>query len=159
MKNFWIYLYNQGPLYYKYIAELPSIFSVYYNYTSVFSDLLRSILNLHTHFKYVKKLSNEKSLDIRELDKNFLTYYKIPRGTSNGKIGHFLASLFADSIPFAYMTSPAFTIKLFEPVSCGTVALYGLFIYLFFLADHRATDFTLSKICGTAPRIRRTFQQ
>jgi hypothetical protein len=34
--------------------------------------------------------------------------------------------------------------------SCGTVALYGLFIYLFFLADHRATDFTLSKICGTA---------
>jgi hypothetical protein len=22
-------------------------------------------------------------------------------------------------------------------------------IYLFFLADHRATDFTLSKICGT----------
>jgi hypothetical protein len=41
----------------------------------------------------------------------------------------------------------------------GTVALYGLFIYLFFLADDRATDFTLSKICGTAPRIRRTFQQ
>ena len=33
--------------------------------------------------------------------------------------------------------------------SCGTVALYGLFINLFFLADHRATDFTLSKICGT----------
>jgi hypothetical protein len=29
------------------------------------------------------------------------------------------------------------------------VALYGLFIYLFFLVDHRATDFTLSKICGT----------
>ena len=23
--------------------------------------------------------------------------------------------------------------------SCGTVALYGLFIYFFFLADHRAT--------------------
>ena len=43
--------------------------------------------------------------------------------------------------------------------SCGTVVLYGLFIYLFFLADHRATDFTLSKICGTARRIRRTFQQ
>jgi hypothetical protein len=33
--------------------------------------------------------------------------------------------------------------------SCGTGALYGLFIYLFFLADHRATGFTLSKICGT----------
>jgi hypothetical protein len=33
--------------------------------------------------------------------------------------------------------------------SCGTVALYGLFINFFFLADHRATDFTLSKICGT----------
>jgi hypothetical protein len=29
--------------------------------------------------------------------------------------------------------------------SWGTVALYGLF----FLADHRATDFILSKICGT----------
>ena len=37
--------------------------------------------------------------------------------------------------------------------------LNGLFIFIFFLADHRATDFTLSKICGTAPRIRRTFQQ
>ena len=36
-----IYLYNQRPLYYKYIAEFPSIFSVYYNYTSVFSDLFR----------------------------------------------------------------------------------------------------------------------
>jgi hypothetical protein len=35
--------------------------------------------------------------------------------------------------------------------------LYGL--YFLFLADHRAKDFTLSKICGTAPRIRRTFQQ
>jgi hypothetical protein len=34
---------------------------------------------LHTHFKYVKKLSNEKFLDIRELDENFLPYYKNPR--------------------------------------------------------------------------------
>ena len=50
----------------KYIAEFPSIFSVYYNYSSVFSDLFRSFLNLHKHFKYVKKLSNEKFLDIRE---------------------------------------------------------------------------------------------
>ena len=74
-----IYLYNQRPLYYKYIAEYPSIFSVYYNFTSVFSDLFRSILYLHRHFKYVKKLSNEKFLDIREIDENFLTYYKIPR--------------------------------------------------------------------------------
>ena len=74
-----IYLYNQRPLSYKYIAEFPSIFSVYYNYTSVFSDLFRSILNLHRHFKCVKKLSNEKFLDKRELDENFLTYYKIPR--------------------------------------------------------------------------------
>ena len=73
-----IYLYNQRPLSYKYITEFPSIFSVYYNYTSVYSDLFRSILNLHKHFKYVKKLSNEKFLDIRELDKNFLNYYKIP---------------------------------------------------------------------------------
>jgi hypothetical protein len=48
-------LYNQRPLSYKYIAEFPSIFSVYFNYTSVFSDFFRSILNLHRHFKYVKK--------------------------------------------------------------------------------------------------------
>ena len=34
-------------------------------------------------------------------------------------------------------------------ISCGTVALYGLFMNCFFLADHRATNFTLSKICGT----------
>jgi hypothetical protein len=74
-----IYLYNQRPLYYKCYAEFPSIFSVYYNYTSVFSDLFRSILYLHRHFKYVKKLSNEKFLDIRELDEKFLTYYKILR--------------------------------------------------------------------------------
>ena len=74
-----IYLYNQCPLYYKYIAEFPSIFSVYYNYTSVFSDLFLSIINLHRHLKYVKKLSNEKFLDIQELDENYLIYYKIPR--------------------------------------------------------------------------------
>jgi hypothetical protein len=35
------------------------------------------VLNLHTNFKNVKKLSNEKFLDTRELDENFLTYYKI----------------------------------------------------------------------------------
>jgi hypothetical protein len=79
LKNFWIYLYNQRPLSNKYIAEFPSIFSVYYNYTSVFSDLFRSILYLHKHFKYVQKLSNEKFLDIRELDENYYAYYKIPR--------------------------------------------------------------------------------
>jgi hypothetical protein len=28
-------------------------------YTSSFSDLFRSILDLHTHFKYVKKLFND----------------------------------------------------------------------------------------------------
>ena len=77
--NFWIYLYNQRPLYYKYLAEVPSIFTIYYNYTSIFSYLFWWILNLHTHFKYVKKISNEKFLDIRELDENFLTYYKILR--------------------------------------------------------------------------------
>jgi hypothetical protein len=33
-----IYLFNQRPLYKKYITEFPSIFSVYYNYTSVFSE-------------------------------------------------------------------------------------------------------------------------
>ena len=38
-------------------------------------------------------------------------------------------------------------------ISCGTVDLYGLFIY-FSLADHRATDFTLSKICGTPTKNR-----
>jgi hypothetical protein len=37
------------------------------------------------------------------------------------------------------------TISILIPYSCGTVALYGLFIYLFFLAAHTATDFTLSK--------------
>ena len=42
--------------------------------------------------------------------------------------------------------------------SCGTVALNGPFFF-FFWSDHRATDFTLSKICGTAPKICRTFQQ
>jgi hypothetical protein len=47
--------------------------------SSLFSDLFRSIINLHKHFKYLKKFSNEKFLDIRELDENFLTYYKIPR--------------------------------------------------------------------------------
>ena len=36
-----------------------------------------------------------------------------------------------------------------DVTSCGTVALYGLFIKKKFLADHRATDFTLSTICGT----------
>ena len=36
--------------------------------------------------------------------------------------------------------------------SCGTVALYGLFINFFFLADHRATDFTRSQICGAATK-------
>ena len=37
-------------------------------------------------------------------------------------------------------------------ISCGTVVLYGLFIKKKFLADHRATDFTLSKICGTSTK-------
>ena len=73
MKNFrFIYIINAH-------CRISFDISVYYNYTSVFSDLVRSILNLHRHFKYVKKLSNEKFLDIRELDENFLTYYKIPR--------------------------------------------------------------------------------
>jgi hypothetical protein len=48
-----------------------------------------------------KKLSNEKFLDIRELGEKSLLIIK-SRDTSNGKIGHFLASLFADSIPFPY---------------------------------------------------------
>ena len=56
---------------------------------------IRWIPNLHTHFKYVKNLSNKKFLDIRELYENVL-------GTSNAKIGHFLASLFADAVPFPY---------------------------------------------------------
>jgi hypothetical protein len=36
--------------------------------------------------------------------------------------------------------------------SCGTVALYGPFF--FFLADHRATDFTYIKIGGIATRFK-----
>ena len=55
------------------------VFSVYYDYTLLFSDLFQFILDLHTHFKYVKKLSNEKYLDTCELDENFFTYYKISR--------------------------------------------------------------------------------
>ena len=42
-------------------------------------------------------------------------------------------------------------ISKIEKCSCGTVALYGPFFYFLF-ADHRATDFTLSKICGTATK-------
>jgi hypothetical protein len=49
------------------------------------TDLFLSIINLHRHFKYVKKLSNEKFLDIRELDENYLIYYKIPRINMNIK--------------------------------------------------------------------------
>jgi hypothetical protein len=44
---------------------------------------------------------------------------------------------------------PAMLHSISVNTSCGTVALYGLFINYFFLADHRATDFTLSKIFGT----------
>ena len=92
------------------IAEFLTVFSVYYNPTSVFSDLFQFILDLHTHFKYVKKLSNEKYLDTRKLDENFLLIIK-SRDTSNGKIGHFLAYLFADSIPFPY-DIPCFDLAL-----------------------------------------------
>ena len=76
----------------KYIAEFPSIFSVYYNYISVFSDLFRSILNLHRHFNYVRKLCNEKFLDIRELDDNFCTVWNTLDWIYNYKVMLFYGS-------------------------------------------------------------------
>jgi len=64
------------------------------------------ILNLHTHIQIRKKnVSNEKFLDIRELDKNFIMYYKEPRYIE-WKIRHLLVSLFAIPSPF-HMISPA----------------------------------------------------
>ena len=79
LKNFrFIYIINA-----HFIINILPNFLRYFPYIIIilryFPDLFRSILNLHRHFKYVKKLSNEKVLDIRELDENFLTYYKIPR--------------------------------------------------------------------------------
>ena len=37
----------------------------------------------------------------------------------------------------------------FKSVAGKVIALDGPFFFCFFLADHRATNFTLSKICGT----------
>ena len=51
-------------------------------------------------FKYVKKLSNEKFLNENQTRISLLIIKS--RDTSNGKIGHFLAYLFDDSIPFTY---------------------------------------------------------
>ena len=79
------------------------------------SDLFRSILNLHRHFKYVKKLSNEKFLDIRELDENFLTYYTIPRYIewSNRPFSSIIYLLIPSPFP---MTSPG--LPMFQLVLC-----------------------------------------
>jgi hypothetical protein len=93
LKNFWIYLYNQRPLSFKYIVEFPSIFSVYYNYISV-----------HSKFAYTLKIRQ------KIIQRKVSRYTRISllimksRDTSNGKIGHFLASLFADSIPCIYIS-------------------------------------------------------
>ena len=51
---------------------------------------------------------------------------------------------------YGLKNAPVANIKLVVS-SCGIVALYGP-LFFFFLADHRATDFTLSKICGTATK-------
>ena len=83
----------------KYIAELLSVFTEYYYCTFGIFRFPSEILNLHTYFKYVKKLCNEKFPDIRELDENFIMYFKEPRYIE-WKSRHFLASLFADSVPF-----------------------------------------------------------
>ena len=54
-------------------------FNIFRIYFGIFRLISVDSKFAYTHFKYVKKLSNEKFLDIRELDENFLTYYKIPR--------------------------------------------------------------------------------
>jgi hypothetical protein len=41
-----------------------------------------------------------------------------------------------------------------DTTSCGTVALYDPPFFSFFLADHRATDFTYIKIGGIATRFK-----
>jgi len=85
----------------KYINELLSVFSEYYYCTFVIF-LRPSVILIYIHTsKYVKKLSKEKFLDIRELDENFITYYKEPRYIE-WKRHHFLASLFSYSLPFLY---------------------------------------------------------
>ena len=55
------------------------IFRILQLYFGIFRLISANSKFAYTHFKYVKKLSNEKFLDIREVDENFLTYYKIPR--------------------------------------------------------------------------------
>jgi hypothetical protein len=85
----------------KYIAELLSVFSEYY-YCIFGIFRLPSAILIHIHTsKYVKKLSNEKFLDIRELDENLITYYKEPKYIE-WKSRHFLASLFANHLPFPF---------------------------------------------------------
>ena len=85
----------------KYIVELLSVFSEHYYCTFGIFRLPSAIL-IYIHIsKYVKKLSNEKFLDVSELDDNFITYYKEPKYIE-WKIRHFLASLFVYSLPFPY---------------------------------------------------------
>ena len=62
-----------------------------HNYTSIFSDLFQFILDLHTHFKYVKKNYPMKSISIHANQTRISLLIIKSRDTSNGKIGHFLA--------------------------------------------------------------------
>ena len=55
------------------------IFRILQLYFGIFRLISVDSKFAYTHFEYVKQLSNEKFLDIRELDENFLSYYKIPR--------------------------------------------------------------------------------
>jgi hypothetical protein len=58
--------------------------------------------------------------------------------------------------PTTYLIEPPGSLYSYRiDTSCGTVALYGpfsFFFFSFFLTEHRATDFTLSKICETATK-------
>jgi hypothetical protein len=60
---------------------MADIFRILQLYFGIFRLISIDSKFAYTHFKYVKKLSNEKFLDIRELDENFLTYYNVPCST------------------------------------------------------------------------------
>ena len=97
MKNFWIYLYNKRPLSYQYIDEFHSMFS----YITI---MLRYIISVDSKLAYTLQI-RQKIIQwkVSRYTRISLLIMK-SRDTSNGKIGHFLASLFADSIPCIYIS-------------------------------------------------------
>ena len=124
----------------KYIAELLSVFSEYY-YCIFGIFRLPSAILIHIHTsKYVKKLSNEKFLDIRELDENLITYYKEPKYIE-WKSRHFLASLFANHLPFP------FDIPWF-------ITLIVLYMFSFFFLHTGASDLNTNNEGGKCCAVR-----